>query len=98
MNSNITMRNTTRAGAVAVSAFAALGALLVAPVAGAPATATSSEEPFSRQCFMERPAWNAALDGPVPQCPGPQLGVGEPDTHARPSPGSDWVGGLVRSR
>ena len=99
MNSSNIKRNTPRA-TVAVSAFAAMGALLVAPVAGAPAMDTSAEAPFSRQCFMERPAWNVALDGPVPQCPGPRPGAGQPDTreHSRSSPGSDWVGGLVRSR
>jgi hypothetical protein len=100
MHSSPIKRSTMKAGVAAASAFAAVGVLLVAPVSGASATAVSAEAPFSRRCFMERPVWNVALDGPVPQCPGPKQAADEAvaQNHTRPSPGGDWVGGLVRPR
>jgi hypothetical protein len=35
------------------------------------ASADDSDQPPTRPCFMVRPHWNVALDGPQPTCPAP---------------------------
>ncbi len=56
-------------------------AFLATPASAAPTShGYPGEEPFSRQCFMLQSNWNDALDGPQPQCPGPESEhSGDPD-------------------
>ncbi len=53
-------------------AGAAVSAVLLLPFTGDAAaplqTPDPPPEPDIRQCFIEQPRWNEALDGPAPRC------------------------------
>ena len=65
------IRNIVRLGAAGVATSAVVTTLAGAGFAGHTSEGYPGEPPLSRQCFMEQPDWNDALDGPVPLCPGP---------------------------
>lgn len=72
-----TARRWTTVGALAVASFALTtttpaGAIPVHDRLGEPArtgfSMTSDSDTGTRPCFLQRPRWNEALDGPQPSC------------------------------
>ena len=62
-------RRPSRSTLAGILLAAASAVALAAP--SVPATG-SSASPADRPCFMVRPHWNSALDGPQPVCPLPR--------------------------
>jgi hypothetical protein len=102
MNSSTTTCSTTRrlTGATALVGTMTATALLGFSSPGSALAPGTSQQP-ERQCFIEQPHWNVALDGPVPRCPVATSTT--PDGAPAPAPGwatgqgeVAWVGGLAR--
>ncbi len=68
------LSQTPARAAAGASACAVIVSLLVMPPPSSATTDDPPEPAFSRRCFMEQMHWNAALNGPVPRCPGPPAG------------------------
>ncbi|WP_457190552.1 hypothetical protein [Nocardioides sp. P5_E3] len=105
---NIKHRNTgTRGTSKHVTRWTLVVAytVTIAALAAVPSSATETRDgdqrPYTRQCFIEQPRWNVALDGPVPRCPGTETASGtatEPGDTLRSDSVDAWLGGMARVR
>ena len=80
--------------AVAIASSATMAALVCVP-----STAATDHDrgAYEHQCFMERPHWNIAADGPVPRCPSPEQTLDIPSDRASGAGGGAvWLGGMAR--
>lgn len=79
---------------IALAGVAATAALLLpfsGHAAGSGRELDPPPDPGTRQCFIEPPRWNEALDGPLPRCPvvtsartTPDMEPGTANDHLRP--------------